>query len=174
MHTHIVLTQSYTLNDVYSHDNTQRILYRMSGLLSDTLKLAITHTFTSSVTTVWVTGTEDGESPPPPLSTTSTFPAQSLTYLSSSVFHLSVVLVVPKEMFGYFRAESNDMHRGYSCRYWIKRLTDLVLPQRDSLIAITNAAYAIGLLLVKDCLLANDEGRRKVRRILIRVHCFSV
>ena len=149
----------------------------MSGLLSDTLKLAITQTFTSSVTTVWVTGTEDGESPPPPPqppSTTSTFPAPSLTYLSSSVFHLSVVLVVPREMFGYFRAESNDMHRGYSCRYWIKRLTDLVLPQRDSLIAITNAAYAIGLLLVKDCSLANREGRRKVRRILIRVHCFSL
>ena len=36
MHAHI-FTHSYTLNDVYLHGDAQRSLYRISGILSDTL-----------------------------------------------------------------------------------------------------------------------------------------
>ena len=43
IYTHM-LTHSYTLNVVYSHDDTQKILYINSHLLSDTLNLAIPHT----------------------------------------------------------------------------------------------------------------------------------
>ena len=44
MYTHM-LTHSYTLNVVYSHDDTLIILYRNSRFLSDKLNLAITQTF---------------------------------------------------------------------------------------------------------------------------------
>ena len=45
MHAHI-LTHSYILNAIYLYGDTHKTLYRHSSILSDTLKLAITHNST--------------------------------------------------------------------------------------------------------------------------------
>ena len=46
IHTRAHITHCYTLNGVYSHNNTKTSLFRISHVLSDILKITITYTFT--------------------------------------------------------------------------------------------------------------------------------